>query len=150
MEVLFPAQYSSNVPFMWGSMYDISPTDTTSTSAWRAHFSSMHILPYSQWHSDSGYGSIVEMAPYDLVRIFVYNGSYHYDKYTSPTDVFESECYYCRYDLTRKSLEDLTNEDGNIVITFHPDERMQGVKMWPPYEEVVAKYGDLALLSKDM
>lgn len=51
-------------------------------------------------------------------------------------EIFESEDYLCRYDLTKKDLYDLVDFEGNIKISFPPSLDMRNVKMWPKYEEV--------------
>ena len=138
VEFLFPAQHSGNVPYKWGTMYDLAPEDTTSSSAWHVGFSYIHLLPGSHGSFDSGYNSIEQMSPYDTVRFFVFDGSYHYlpsDKINQDT-IFESENYLCRYDLTKNDLYHLAESSGDIVISYPPSEKMKNVKMFPSYERV--------------
>ena len=42
-----------------------------------------------------------------------------------------------RYDLTKEDIKKRTGE----VIPFPPNKKMKRVHMYPPYEEVIAKYG---------
>ena len=138
IEFLYPRRFPYAVPFAWGTMYDLSPNDTTSTAAWHAHFARMSLLPNSSWPAKSGFGSIEDMSPYDTVRIFVFDARfYHLPYYEGNLDeIFESEDYLCRYDLTKKDLYGLVDFEGNIKISFPPSLDMRNVKMWPKYEEV--------------
>ena len=142
IEFLYPRHYSNAAPFSWGTMYDLEPTDTTAYSAYNAHFAWEHFLPNSQGVCDSGYATIEGMSPYDTVRIFVFDASCYYPPYTSSDCIkrYESEDYYCRYDLTIKDLYDLTNSRGDIEISFPPSERMRTIKMCPSYEDIRKKY----------
>ena len=138
VDFLCPIKYTYAVPFVWGTMYDLDANDTTSTGAWRAHFAWVSLLPESRKQVYSGYNSIEEMSPYDTVRIFVFDGRYHYLPYyeRNQDEIFESEDYLCRYDFTSKDLYDLVDPDGNIKISFPPSIAMSKVKMFPKYEEV--------------
>ncbi len=141
VDFLCPIRYTYAVPFSWGTMYDLSANDTTSTGAWHAHFAWTHLSSQERWLVYSGYYSIEEMSPYDTVRIFVFDGRYHYlPSYEVNQDaIFESENYLCRYDLTSKDLYGLVDPDGNIIISFPPSTEMSNVKMFPKYEEILKK-----------
>ena len=132
---LAPIRYIHEVHFLWGTMYDLDAKDTTSTSAWRAHFADLDLFPKKRMQFSSGYSSIEEMSPYDTVRIFVFDGRYRRE--VNPDEIFESEDYLlCRYDFTSKNLYDLVDPEGNIKISFPPSIAMSKVKMFPKYEEV--------------
>lgn len=138
VDFLYPKRYTYEVPFSWGTMYDLDSTDTTSTAAWHANFTFMHLPPNSIGQDESGYSSIEEMSPYDTVRIFVFDGRYHYLPYNevNQDELYESEGYLCRYDLTSKDLLNLIDPQGNIGISFPPSIEMKKVKMFPKYEEI--------------
>ena len=142
VEFLYPKRYTYAVPFSWGTMYDLSSEDTTSTSAWHANFAYMRLLPNSKWHDSSGYDSIEEMSPYDTVRIFVFDGQYYYLPYyeVNPNEIHESEDYLCRYDLTTTDLYGLVDQNGYIRIAFPPSTEMSNVKMYPKYEDLCKLY----------
>ena len=136
IEFLYPRHYSNDVHFSWGTMYDLEPTDTTAYSAYNAHFTWQHFPPNSQGVCDSGYATIEGMSPYDTVRIFVFDASCYYPPYTNSDCIkrYESEDYYCRYDLTSKDLHSLVDQTGNIRISFPPTVEMSSVKMFPDYK----------------
>ena len=143
VDFLFPVKYTNDVPFQWGTMYDLEPNDTTASSAWQAHFSWIHLLPNSDYSCDTGFNSVEIMSPYDTVRIFIFNGSYHYLSPTdnNPNQVFESETYLlCRYDLTSDNLLSLMDSEGIINIPFPPSDKMSKVKMFPHYTDVCRLY----------
>ena len=54
---------------------------------------------------------------------------------------YNKDEYIVRYDLTLSNIDDLLNSDGALELHFPPDERMKDIHMYPPYEEVLAKYG---------
>lgn len=135
IEFLYPKRYLHEVHFGWGTMYDLNPTDTTSASAWHAYFTYTDLFPNTCWKDSSGYSSIEEMSPYDTVRIFVFDGRYHYLPEVNQNEIFESESYFCRYDLTSEDLLNLMDQEGNIRIAFPPSIEMSKVKMFPKYEE---------------
>lgn len=139
VDILYPKRYTRAVPFSWGTMYDLDPNDTTSTGAWRAHFANMHLLPHDKESDYSGFDSIEMMSPYDTVRIFVFDGQHHHLPYNEVNinDIYESEDYYCRYDLTSKDLKSLLDTNENIVISFPPSEKMKSVKMFLNNGEVL-------------
>lgn len=140
IEFLLPVKYNYAVPFLWGTMQDLSPNDTTSKSAWRAHFERIHLLPNTQGKTDTGYKCIEEMAPYDTVRVFVFDAGYAYlgPPDNNPDPIFESENYLCRYDFSVYDIYHLTDSSGNFRISFPPSEKMKEVKMFPPYKEVIS------------
>lgn len=140
VEFLYPAQHNKSTPFQWGNMKDLAPDDTTMRSAGNAHFGYNHLLPYSLQILDSGFNSLEEMCPYDTVRIFVYDGSYHYEKphpYYDHMKYCEAEEYYCRYDISKENIQLLIKDNNQIEICFPPDYRMKTVKMWPPYDTII-------------
>ena len=67
--------------------------------------------------------------------IFVLDASYTYDEVHNRKS--DDGIVLVRYTL---SLEDFRNLDWEL--SFPPDERMRHIHMWPPYEEVVAKYAE--------
>lgn len=141
LEVLYPARYTYAVPFQSGDMYDLDKNDTTMSGAGlKAFFSRTNVYQFDKTTEDSGYTSIEEMAPYDTVRVFIYDASYQIYPGPGSQQIWESEKYYCRYDFTSKDLYQLMNEDGNIVICFPPDVTMKNVKMWPHYEDIRAAF----------
>lgn len=142
LDFLYPKRYTHEVHFSWGTMYDLESQDTTSAAAWHANFTYMHLSPNSSWHDNSGYSSINEMSPYDTVRIFVFDGRYIYLPYeeVNQNEVYESEDYLCRYDLTSYDLLRLSDQKGNIKITFPPSVEMSKMKMFPKYEDIYAIY----------
>lgn len=136
VEFMLPVNYDGRMHYTWGNMKDIEPSDTTRKSAKRVGFHRCAVFASEhKIRENSGFHSIPEMAPYDTVRIFVYDYSvYLQSPPPSMSDYWEKEDYYCRYDLTTHDLYSLVNSDGDIVICFPPDESMRNVKMWPPYE----------------
>ena len=141
IEFLFPQKQDDNVPFLWGNMDDVAPDDTTMQSAGAAHFGCQDIPPRSMYSRYSGFNYIEEMSNYNIVRVFVYDGDFHYDFTLPPNQVFiyycENEKYFCRYDLSIEDIKSLVNQNNEIEICFPPDERMASMKMWPPYETVL-------------
>lgn len=53
-------------------------------------------------------------------------------------EIVDNYCILVRYDFTRENLE----TELEWQISFPPSERMSKVHMWPPYDEVVALYGN--------
>ena len=59
--------------------------------------------------------------------------------------IAEQGLFLVRYDLTKDDinrLETVGNEGLSTYISFPPSERMKNIHMWPPYEEVIAKYNE--------
>lgn len=72
------------------------------------------------------------LSHYDLLMVFIWNKDDVYDQngvYSGPI--------IARYDLT---LDDLTLLDWEI--SFPPNESMRNIHMYPPYEDIIAKYGN--------
>lgn len=140
VEFMYPIHYDGRMHFDWGNMNDIEPNDTTRKSAYHVGFGRESVFAIDlRVRRNSGFHSIPEMAPYDTVRIFVYDYSFYLQP-LSPTkfEYWEKEDYYCRYDLTSSDLYNLINSEGDIEISFPPDESMMNVKMWPPYDVIHA------------
>ncbi len=55
-------------------------------------------------------------------------------------DVRDNYNILSRYDL-RASDIDMCWTTGGWLITFPPNEKMKNIHMWPPYDEIVSKYG---------
>jgi len=68
-----------------------------------------------------------------------YLSVYVYDSLMLESSAWETICknytILVRYDLTGDDIK-----RGCDFITYPPDENMKSIHMWPPYEELIAKY----------
>lgn len=78
----------------------------------------------------------------DSFEEWIPEGSSHYSLFIldsqllsdhSYLNLFQNDLYLQRYDLTHNDIISLCNEDGVLVISYPPDERMKDINMWPPY-----------------
>ena len=122
-----------------GEMHDLDETDSTLFLVWDI-FRCLSYPPMTSGPFPCGYTSINEMSNYDLVRVWVVDGSYHFSdmnhwKYKLWEDfIKEDDDYLVRYDFTLSDLEMLMNENREIVICYPPDSTMKDIHMWPRYD----------------
>lgn len=68
-------------------------------------------------------------------EIFVKEGEYWkndaWDKAMKEYDVL------ARYDLSLGDMNSFRDDDGVITLYYPPIPAMKGIKMWPPYEEII-------------
>ncbi len=69
----------------------------------------------------------------DTLSIYIFNQSI-FNQY-SWGEIRDKYLIEARYDLSGSDLEVIRGR-----VSFPPDEKMKHVHMWPPYEELIAKY----------
>ena len=76
----------------------------------------------------------------DYIPFFIFDYSTMENAGANTIAFYNKDEYIVRYDLTISDIYFLLNSDGALELHFPPDERMKDIHMWPPYEEVVARY----------
>ena len=121
-----------------GDMHNLNKEDSTLNIAGEL-FSYPTRMPRTSGPFPTEYTSVNEMSDYDLVRIWVVDGSYHFWDNAHAIDqqhkrIRQEDDYLVRYDFSLADLELLMNEKREIVICYPPDSTMKKINMWPPYE----------------
>ncbi len=103
-----------------------------STSCRRFRFES-----FEDWFPTS-----CDFIPFFVIDFSIYEAKWNEirDSEQFYTQFYGADEYLVRYDLKINDIYSLLNKDGALELHFPPDERMKDIHMWPPYEEVVARY----------
>lgn len=78
----------------------------------------------------------------NYIPFFIFDFSTMENAGANTVGFYNKDEYLVRYDLTLSNIHTLLNNDGALELHFPPDERMKDIHMYPPYEEVIAKYSN--------
>ena len=104
------------------------------TSFWRFRFES-----FEDW-----FPTTCDFIPFFVIDFSTYSAKWNeiHDSEQFYTQFYGDDEYLVRYDLKINDIYSLLNKDGALELHFPPDERMKDIHMWPPYKEVIVKYGN--------
>lgn len=101
------------------------------------------VSPKSQrelWHSgDTFENTFVHIVKNDTLSLFIYDRDTleAYDW----SDIRKEGKLIVRYDLSLSDIKKVTSDGKHPSAPFPPTMKMKNIHMYPPYEEVIAKYG---------
>lgn len=81
----------------------------------------------------------MELLPTDTLSIYIFATKEL--KSCQWETICEENRYLVRYDLSSHDFDQLRKRSiDEIEVPFPPSAKMKGMKMWPPYDEVIGKY----------